>query len=502
MNTQPQKVLLIFPPDVTAVEPFRSAPTPPSSMVLGFPLGLGYIAAYLRKYGHYEVQIFDAIQKQSTMEDVIRAVASYDPAYIGMTTYTMNIKAAVEVAKQIKNKWGDQKKIIAGGPHASDDYKNLLTNYPYCDFVVIGEGEKTALELLQQLDRHEGGQLQTVAGLAYRDPGDGTIVVTKPREYEADLDNFPYPARDLVEFNNYIVRDNSLPYSVEVMTSRGCSHRCIFCSFQKRWRARSHEAIIDEIKGLTVKYPAIKMFALYDDNFSVNRNRVIELCKKLIAAGLHKYKWHCLCRVDQVDQEMLEWMKKAGCIKIAYGLESADPAILRALNKKITLADVTKAFHLTARAGIDTLAYVIAGSPGETLASIRTTYEFLKKLECPAICWNIMQILPGTALSKMQAPKDFIAYLYEPEVACPSPLINANIAAYENPGLDREQMKLILGGYLKKIVLHKGLHYPMYAVKKIWRTPGLALRIIANLLGRTSRATSRAEKSLTTRNSA
>jgi anaerobic magnesium-protoporphyrin IX monomethyl ester cyclase len=483
MNHKRGKVLLILLPDVNVIEPFRSASKKHSPMILGFPLGLGYIASYLRKHGNYEVRIFDAIQQKSTIEDILRVIRDYDPLYIGMTTYTVNIKVAVELAKNIKKNWGNSKIVIAGGPHASDDYQNLLTNYPYFDYVVIGEGESTALELLQKLDLQEGGPIETVPGIAYIDPESKAVRVTKPRKLGSVLDDYPYPARDLVDFNQYIFRENILPHQAEIMTSRGCTHRCIFCSFQKNWRARSNEAVIQEMKDLIAKYPSIRSFMIFDDNFSANKKRVVDLCQKMIAHGLHRYQWSCLCRVDQVDREMLDWMKKARCSKIAYGLESADPAILKALNKRIDLETAIKNIELTTKIGINALVYLIIGSPGETLETINTTYRVAKKLKCPAISWSIMQILPGTALAKMRPQEDFVAYLYEPEVSHPNGTISANVPTFENPGMNREQIKQIHRKILRKITFYKVLRHPTYAIKKLSQTPFTVIRICLQLVG-------------------
>jgi len=484
MNHKQGKVLLILPPDVNVIEPFRSARKKQSPMFLGFPLGLGYIASYLKKHGNYEVRIFDAIQRKSTIEDILRVIRDYDPLYIGMTTYTVNIKVAVELAKKIKKNWGNRKIVIAGGPHASDDYQNLLTNYPYFDYVVIGEGENTALELLQKLDLQERGPIETVPGIAYIDPESKAVKVTKPRKLGSVLDDYPYPARDLVDFNQYIIRENILPHQAEIMTSRGCTHRCIFCSFQKKWRMRNNEAVIQEMKDLIARYPSIRSFMIFDDNFSANKKRVVDLCQEMIANGLHRYQWSCLCRVDQVDREMLDWMKKAGCSKIAYGLESADPVILKALDKRIDLETAIKNIGLTTKIGINALVYLIIGNPGETLETINTTYRVAKKLKCPAISWAIMQVLPGTALAKMQPQKDFVAYLYESEVSQPSGGIHANIPAFENPGMNREQMKQIHRKIVRKITFYKVFRNPMYAIRKLSQTPFSVVRILVGLAGK------------------
>jgi len=241
--------------------------------------------------------------------------------------------------------------------------------------------------------------------------------------------------------------------------------------------------VVDELKHLVATYPKIKSFCFHDDDFSANKDRVIDLCRRLVAEGLQHCHWHCSCRVDQVDREMLDWMKRAGCVKIGYGLESADPEVLRRLNKKIDLATVSTVIDLTAQVGIDSLVYLIVGNPGETPATLRTTYHVVKKLNCPAMSWGIMQVLPGTALAKLQPQKDFVSYVYEPEVVHPNPIINANIPAYENPGMDREEMKRFQKIYSRKIILYKMMHHPVYAAKKLFWMPLPAIKHFAWILG-------------------
>ncbi|OVE76153.1 hypothetical protein BVX97_01825 [bacterium E08(2017)] len=472
-----KKVLLLFPPSINTIEPFKSAPKDQYGIASGFPLGIGYVGAYLRELGQYEVKIVDALKQEMTIDDVIEVIDDYDPRYVGITVDTLSSKTAVALAKEIKNKWGDDKLVIAGGPHASDDCDNLLTRYPFFDYLVIGEGEQTALELLQALDRNAENELKDIEGLAFTDKKTGEIVKTPGRKLDRDLDTYPAPARDLVDMNEYIHRETVLPYAVEVMSSRGCTHRCVFCSFQRKWRPRSSEDIIKEVKGLIKEYPRIRSFAFLDDAFSVSKERVINFCKALIDAGLENYMWSCSCRVDQVDQEMIDWMKKAGCHKILYGLESADPQILKNLNKRIDPETAMRVIDMTTKAGIDIFVTLIVGNPGETHETLNTTYKFIKKLNCPAITWRVMNVYPGTALSKMQHHDDYVSYIYEPEVDDPSVYIAANIVAYEqNPGLDREEQKRLCMVLTRKSVLYKMLTHPGYVIKKAYRMPRLAVR--------------------------
>lgn len=476
-----KRVLLIFPPDVNCVEPFLSSGKKQPPLLFGFPIGLGYIAAYLRVEGGYECRIIDGNKDNLSIREILNRIEDFDPQYIGISTYTINSKVTVKLAEAIKSLCKDRI-IIAGGPHASDTYESLLKIYPYFDYIVVGEGEVTTLELLRCLDSGDFNRLKEVKGIAYLDKPGKNIVFTGRRSLSVDIDKLPIPARDLVDFNSYIIKDNLLPYSIEVMGSRGCSHRCAFCSFQKVWRARNVEGIISELKGLINSYPIVKSFMFFDDNFSVNKDRVVNLCRALIKEGLNKYMWSCLCRVDQVTEEMLRCMRSAGCVKIMYGVETADPEVMRNINKRISLDQVRRAFELTIKIGIDALAFFIIGNPGDTAQSIYKSYNFAKKLRCHSTVWSIMQVYPGTALAKIQPREDFVSYIYEPEIENPSDFASANVPVFENPGLDREKLKIIHKKIFRRVVFYKALQHPFFIIKKVTKRPAVALGFLSVLL--------------------
>lgn len=477
------RVLLILPSDVNIIEPFRSAGYRQDYLV-GFPIGLGYIASYLRGNGDYDVRIIDGSADNLTIEELCEIVGEYDPKYIGMTLYTRTVKVAIALAERIRERFPG-KVLIAGGPHASDDYPNLLNRYPVFDYVVVGEGELTMLELLNALEAGNGKSAAGIPGLAYLNKEARTVAFTGARPYMSAIDDIPPPARDLVDFGRYIKGSNLLPYAIEIMGSRGCTHRCAFCSFQRKWRARSPEAIVQEMKDLAERYPQTRSFLFFDDNFSVSRERVMDLCEVLIREGLNRYMWSALCRADQVDLEMLRTMKEAGCKKVMFGVESAVPEILEKLNKRLDLNRVKTAFRDATKAGVDAVAFFIIGNPGETMETVRTTYRFAQRLRCPSTQWGIMCVYPGTALAKLQPCEDFVAYLYVPEIGNPGPAgTNPNIPVFENPGLGREDLKTLFENLFRKITLYKAVTHPVFTLKKLRHNPAIATRFLKRIVSR------------------
>jgi len=242
------------------------------------------------------------------------------------------------------------------------------------------------------------------------------------------------------------------------------------------------------MKELVKKYPQTKTFLFYDDNFSAKKDRVIELCKKLISEGLNKYKWSCLCRADHMDEEMISWMKRAGCSRILIGLETADPEAMKRLNKNLKPEKVKEVVETIDRYGIDALVFFIIGNPGETSESVKRSYNLAKKLKCQSTFWSIMQVFPGTQLARLQPCDDFVGYIYEPEIEKPCAAISANVMAFENPGMDREQMKQTYKKVFRDIVIYKAFRYPLFTLRKLLVSPSKALGFLTGLFKNENRS--------------
>ncbi len=475
------KILLISPQNINVIEPFISSPKPPPKFLWGFPIGLGYLGSFLEVNG-FDVEILDACNEEldisATKERIIQSRASV----VGINTLAATIKTAVVIAQMVK-KLNPTIPVIAGGVHATYDYQNLLKNYPI-DFVVLGEGERTLLELMWALK--ENKHIRNVKGLAYLNNGE--VRTTLPRPLIDDLDILPYPARHLVDFDKYI-KTTLLPNALYIITSRGCTHRCAFCSsghFFRRWRARSPLNIINEMEFLINKYSKIESFIFLDDNFTYDKKRVIELCNLIIERKLNRYKWSCLARVDQVDLEMLASMRKAGCEKINYGVESGSPEILKNINKAITPDMAEEAIETTRKMGIEAMAFFMLGNPGETQETIDLSARFAARLKSSSTVWFVTSIYPGTKLSQLQPINNFTEYLYEPEVYHPSPVVHPCVPVFINPGLDREMLKTIQKKLARRFLLHHLLHHGfmnfLVYIRHFVRSPLNALRYFYHLV--------------------
>jgi radical SAM superfamily enzyme YgiQ (UPF0313 family) len=373
------KITLINPPQTTRY------PQP--------PIGLALIAAILRKAG-YPVKILDANALQLKLEVIAEMVSGAD--VVGITAMTPTIGTALSIARHLKQK-SPHLKIVMGGPHVTLLPEETLASSPDVDVIVRGEGDVTAIELLQAIENNR--PLNSVAGISYR--LDDKIVHTSDRTSMVDMDSLPYPAFHLLPWRKYQPHPPhgmALPFGAMV-TSRGCPYRCAYCSkpvFGSQFRAQSPERVVAEMIYLQNKF-GVKEIAFYDDSFTLDKKRVHAITEKIIEKKL-KIAWTCETRVNLVDKELLAHMKQAGCYAVAYGIESASPAIIKALQKDITLKQVEAAVRAHKEIGLQVIGYFMLGSPGETPQTIRQTIDFAKKLKVDFAQFSVTTPFPGTEL--------------------------------------------------------------------------------------------------------
>jgi anaerobic magnesium-protoporphyrin IX monomethyl ester cyclase len=265
------------------------------------------------------------------------------------------------------------------------------------DVVVRGEGEYTSLDLAKCIQR--SGDLRDVKGITFR--AENGIVSTEERPIMNDIDELPFPDRDLTE-----AEYTSTVFGVKVATSkfttvlssRGCSFNCRFCGCRKFangiWRSRSVENIMSELQLLRSEGYEEVLFV--DDNFTLNRTRVRRLCREMSKEGLH-LRWFSDSRVDNCDYDMFRDMVQAGCNSVYFGIESANQRILNYYRKGTTPEQSLEAVRRARKAGVDIIVgSFIVGAPDETKAEIRNTLEFVKKLDIDVPSLNVLGAITGT----------------------------------------------------------------------------------------------------------
>jgi len=363
------------------------------------PLGICYIASVLRENGFRNLFLIDAEAENLSIREVADKVKLFSPDIVGISSMSFSFLYALDLAKTIKAILPNSL-IVIGGSHVDLYPKQVLTHNCF-DVGVIGEGEYTFLELIQLFcqDRYTFKDgLKKIDGIVFRNESD--IVLTHQRKVIKELDNLPFPARDLLDLSNY--KQNYLPNPfISLFTSRGCPYNCTYCckaSWNRYIRTQSAKYVVAEIEHCMKRYNA-RSFQFFDDTFTIQKIRVLEICRMICERKLN-IKFLVLTRVDKVDREILEWLKKAGCDCISFGVESGDQKILDKMEKGYNIEQIKRAFLLCKEIGINIVAYFLLGHPDETIQSIQNTINLIKETEPDWCKANILTLYPGSPLYK------------------------------------------------------------------------------------------------------
>ena len=351
------------------------------------PIGMAYIAAYLEAK-NVSVEIVDCDALKLDIPKAVELIKSKAPDYVGFMAMTATMDIAGEMFSHIKKSLPDTI-LILGGVHGTALPEQTLEEFPEIDFIVMGEGEYTTYELIfkHENDKKSFEELRSIKGISFK--YDNQIYVNERRAVIDDLDSLPFPARHLLPMDAYNgpgwfrwLKGYAKPF-VSVFTSRGCPFNCNFCASHimcgRKVRYRSVDNVMAEIDHLKEIYD-IKVLHFQDDTFTLKRERAIKICKAL-ASRDYKLRIMCSTRVDQVDEELLGHMKKAGVEWIFYGVESGNNEILKRCSKNITIRQIEHAYKMTKEAGIKTHAGFILGHIGETHQTALDTIKFLRKLD-------------------------------------------------------------------------------------------------------------------------
>jgi radical SAM superfamily enzyme YgiQ (UPF0313 family) len=358
------------------------------------PLGIGYIASILEKLGH-KVKILDSIALNLTTRETKREIEKFGPDIVGVTTMTSTLKGSLEITKIIKEISEDIYTVI-GGPHLSVFPQETLSNSSI-DFGVLGEGEVVMPKLISALE----GKIKVneVQGLVYK--GNSRVKLNPQRNYVKNLDSLPFPARHLLSNEKYFSILSDYPFTT-MITSRGCPFKCGYC-FKKKFddilRYRSAGNIVDEIELCLEKWKFNEIW-FYDDTFTLNRKHVGEICNEIIDRGLD-FKWEAPTRVDCLDKRLLKLMKKAGCYRLRFGVESGNQNILNLMKKNIRLSQVRRAIKLTKEVGIESFCFFIIGYPRENAQTIEETINFALTLDPDWAMFSNVVPYPNTHLFKL-----------------------------------------------------------------------------------------------------
>ncbi len=357
------------------------------------PLSLACLTAVLEAAG-VEVEVLDFLVSRYSPARLRRAIDEFRPHLVGVTCVTMTYPQASRMLRVVKA-FDPSVVTVIGGPHVTFTAQETLCRAPWTDVVVLGEGDDTIVELAAAVD--SGAGFGAVAGISFRD-GDA-VTTTAPRPLISDLDRLPTPARYRLPLARYL----ALGMPCTVVTSRGCSYGCLFCSahrmFGRRVRFREPGLVVDEIERIR-RDLGFRQINIVDDTFTVNHCHAEAVCHEMLRRNLD-VNWNVYARVDNMTPDLAALMKRAGCSTVLFGIESADETILEAIGKGITPHDMRRGVAIAAGAGLRVYCSFIIGLPGESRQTIAASDAFAGEVNADfgaEYGYHILSPLPGTDL--------------------------------------------------------------------------------------------------------
>ena len=389
------------------------------------PIGLAYLAAFLEKQG-YDVKILDIAAEgyHNTKEcgdfvtfgredeEIKKEILGFKPDVVGVSclfsTQGENTKKLLKLVKDIN----ENIITITGGAHPTFSIEELL-DHGYADYIVIGEGELPMSQLLDALNN--GRDISKIGGLAYKEKGKKFI--NREKQFIENLDDLPLPARHLLNMELYFkINIPHNPYCsgkrvTQITTSRGCNARCMFCSttnfWGNRYRARSAQNVISELKELKAKYK-IDEIQFSDDNFSLNKKRALEILEGIKDLGMIWCAPNGIA-VWTLDDEFLKKMRASGCYQLTFAIESGNQEVLNKIIKKpLNLKKVKPLVKKAQKLGIKVHAFCICGLPGETIEQMLETYNFVKECGFDNVSFFVANPLVGSELMTICKEKGYL----------------------------------------------------------------------------------------------
>ncbi|OGS22912.1 MAG: hypothetical protein A2252_07485 [Elusimicrobia bacterium RIFOXYA2_FULL_39_19] len=375
------KVALVYPPLINRTDSYDFYKTPLLSM--------GYLSGFLKSKG-IEVTVFDYRSDNLDISGTVSKIKEFNPDLIGLTAKTNEITDASGFADMLKKELPSVP-IVVGGPHTTAMTKETMESFQSFDFSVFGEGEITLYELCEKIQNDEHNY-ENIQGLAFRK--NGSIIINQPRPFNEAIDLLPFPEWGLWQkkHDNYCV-----------MGSRGCPFQCIFCMrvLGKKVRFRSPENIVGEIEYLINKFD-VKSIDFEDETLNIRKDFVNKFCQLIIDKQIEKkIYWTSNLRADLTDIETLKIMKRAGCSKVAIGIESGNAEMLKTIGKGIKKEQIENVVKMAKKVGLKTTGLFILGHPNETIKTIKDTINYAAKLNTSQVAFGIMVPYPGTKIYEM-----------------------------------------------------------------------------------------------------
>ncbi|PIQ99922.1 MAG: hypothetical protein COV66_10000 [Nitrospinae bacterium CG11_big_fil_rev_8_21_14_0_20_45_15] len=387
------KILFLVPPEILPLE--SSVPKALEGGKGYYPkLGLLYVAAYYERATGNRPVFIDCPPEGVNEETLLKRFREIKPDMVAMSIMTFNLLDALYTADKLKQA-DPNVKICLGGPHVNL-YPAETLKQNAVDYVVFGEGEKIFTRLMTTLDAcgHAPEKLKTIHGLGWMN--DGKVYVNGAETELVELDDLPFPARHLVDIKqyNHLISEGRQFFTIQA--TRGCPAACSFCDIRKtQFRCRSPENVVREVEELVEQ--GVDDLFFVDDTITIDKKNLMQTLELMIKRGV-KINYKISARVDTIHPELLALLKRSGCYRIHFGIESASPRHLKYLQKGQTPEKTKRACQWTREAGIGFFAYMMIGIPHETREDMMETVEFAKSIKPDYAQFSICTPYPKTEL--------------------------------------------------------------------------------------------------------
>jgi radical SAM superfamily enzyme YgiQ (UPF0313 family) len=407
-----------------------------SSELFNFlPLGIGYLSANLDP--RHQKRFFDGVLSGAINEAILADLDEFAPDLVVISVWSFNFKEAFGLAKSIKEH-SPGVKVFVGGPEPSGRVAQMLRDFPWADFSLVGEGEGPLNMLADLVVRGEDttANLAAIPGMVFRD---GEQIVAVPPEF-GSIEDLAHCDYEFIRFGEYL--DKGYNYGLHrkakrtapVLTTRGCPFNCSFCGARRingrKVRTRKVESVLGEMKYLYDRY-GVDGINIIDDNFTYHIDFAKAVCRGILDLSIAGVSLNCPngVRMERLDDELLSLMRRAGWEWVFIAPESGSPATLKRMKKALSLPTVVEKVKMIQRSGLYVFGFFIIGYPGEREEDIKMTFTFARTAGFDAAVFTCFHPLPGTPiyedmaaagqLGRITASTDYYEVNYAPEGLTP-----------------------------------------------------------------------------------
>ena len=450
-----------------------------SVMLLTLPMGLAYLGSYLKRcIRDTQVTVIDSdLERYYSIDEFISRIRKERPDVLGITVFSHTVLIIKELITRIRNELSKDLIIVAGGPHVNAVRQAIFMDFPEIDFGLLSDGEPGLVELVNSLKNDSLKiNMKNITGLVYRENGN---VHVNPNIYNQNLDDYDFiDYQHIVDVSKYfkIGSPMGLFHSrspvATIITTRGCPFLCRFCASAlntgRKVRCRTPGHVVQEIKLLVQDY-GVKEIHIMDDNFTYNKQHVLDICQGIINENLDVViAMPNGIRLDTLDEEMLLAMKKAGFYSLGFGIESSSDATLKYIVKQTSIDFIKNKIRLCKKIGFQAVGFFILGFPNESEKDLYNSGRFPDQIGLDFASFGNFTPLPGTSLYRELVKKGEISDNFLPS-------FSSGEVTYSPKGITKEQLKhiqarIIFCYYLhpKRIIRIMRL-LKMSDIKFVWR---------------------------------